>query len=119
PVPGRCAIGERELELHETGGHSADGMAIVIGWAGVLVAGDYLSAIEIPTVHAGGGIDSYLATLERLRELVAGAEHVVPGHGPRRDGAQALELLEQDVAYLEELDARGEAAELPQGRRSR
>ncbi len=118
PVPGRCTIGERELELHETRGHSADGMAIMIPWAGVLVAGDYLSAIELPTVHADGGIDSYLATLERLRELVAGAEHVVPGHGPRRDAAQALELLEQDIAYLEDLGARGAAAELPEGRRS-
>ena len=48
PVPGRLDIADRELELHPTGGHTADGMALLIGWAGVLVAGDYLSAIEIP-----------------------------------------------------------------------
>ncbi|HEY2216469.1 MAG TPA: MBL fold metallo-hydrolase, partial [Solirubrobacteraceae bacterium] len=42
-VPGRCDIGAGELELHPTAGHTADGMAIWIGWAGVLVAGDYLS----------------------------------------------------------------------------
>ncbi len=30
----------------------------------------------------GGSIDAYLATLERLRPLVSGAAHVVPGHGP-------------------------------------
>lgn len=48
PVPGRCGIGERELELHPADGHTADGMAILVPWAGVLVCGDYLSPVEIP-----------------------------------------------------------------------
>src|SRR5580693_254532 len=37
PVPGRCAVGDRELELHPADGHTPDGMAIVIPWARVLV----------------------------------------------------------------------------------
>ena len=37
PVPGRCDLGEQELELHVTEGHTADGMAIWIPWASVLV----------------------------------------------------------------------------------
>lgn len=118
PVPGRCEIGEAELELHPTGGHTLDGMAIWIPWALVLVAGDYLSPVEIPTLNAGDAVDSYLATLERLRALLALAEHVVPGHGPAVDGARALAVLDEDVAYLAALRERGEEVELPPGRRT-
>jgi glyoxylase-like metal-dependent hydrolase (beta-lactamase superfamily II) len=118
PVPGGCGIGEAELELYPAEGHTADGMAVWIPWAQVLVAGDYLSSVEIPTVSAREGIDSYLATLERLRPLVARSEHVVPGHGPVTDGPRALEILEEDLTYLQSLRERGEDASLPQGRRS-
>jgi glyoxylase-like metal-dependent hydrolase (beta-lactamase superfamily II) len=119
PVPGRCELGTRELELHPADGHTPDGMAIWAPWARVLVAGDYLSSIEIPTLARGGGTGGYLATLQRLRPLLAEAEHVVPGHGPVLDGAAALRVLEEDVAYLEALREHGAAAELPPGRRSR
>jgi glyoxylase-like metal-dependent hydrolase (beta-lactamase superfamily II) len=119
PVPGRCEIGDAELELHRADGHTVDGMAISIPWAGVLVAGDYVSPVEIPTLNAGDTIDAYLATLERLRPLLAQAEHVVPGHGPAMDGTRALTLLEEDSEYLGELRERGAEAELPASRRSR
>ena len=100
PVPGRCAVGDHELELHPAEGHTQDGMAIVIGWARVLVAGDYLSMVEPPTLNDGGDRDAYLATLERLRPLVASVEHVVPGHGPVMDSERALEVLEENVVSL-------------------
>jgi glyoxylase-like metal-dependent hydrolase (beta-lactamase superfamily II) len=100
PVPGRCAVGDRELELHPAEGHTRDGMAILIGWARVLVAGDYLSTVEPPTLNDGGDRDAYLATLERLRPLVASAEHIVPGHGPVLSAERALEVLEENVALL-------------------
>jgi glyoxylase-like metal-dependent hydrolase (beta-lactamase superfamily II) len=119
PVPGRCEIGDSELELHPADGHTIDGMAINMPWAGVLVVGDYLSSIEIPALNAGDTVAAYLATLERLRALVQQAEHVVPGHGRVSDGARALVVLEEDVAYLNELRERGMDAELPVGRRSR
>ncbi len=117
PVPGRCEIGARELELHEARGHTADGMAIWIPWGRVLVAGDYLSPVEIPTLNDGGDVDAYLATLERLRARLQGCEHVVPGHGPVLDGTRALAVLEEDVAYLRALAECGADAELPGGRR--
>jgi glyoxylase-like metal-dependent hydrolase (beta-lactamase superfamily II) len=119
PVPGRCELGERELELHSADGHTADGMAVWIGWAGVLVAGDYLSTVELPTLGAGGSVEAYLATLARLRALAQSAAHVVPGHGPVVDGARAAAVLEEDAAYLRALSDVGAQAELPQGRRSR
>jgi glyoxylase-like metal-dependent hydrolase (beta-lactamase superfamily II) len=119
PVPGRCELGATELELHATGGHTADGMALLAPWAGVLVTGDYLCPVEIPMLSPGGSVEAYLATLERLRELAGRAEHVVPGHGAVLDRAAALTLLEEDVAYLHALVRDGEAAQLPAGRRSR
>ena len=75
----RSATGE--LELHPTDGHVADGMAIWIPWAKVLVCGDFLSPVEIPMLSEGGSRSAYRATLERLLPLVEQAEHVVPGHG--------------------------------------
>ncbi len=120
PVPGRLEIGGHELELHPTGGHTADGMAIAMPWAGVLVAGDYLSAIEIPMLTTpGSSVQAYLETLERLAPLASAAEHVVPGHGPILGAARAEEILAQDAAYLHGLSERGAEAELPEGRRSR
>ncbi|HEV7528830.1 MAG TPA: MBL fold metallo-hydrolase [Solirubrobacteraceae bacterium] len=147
-VPGRCSIGDAELELHPTAGHTADGMAICIPWARVLVAGDYLSPIELPVLgeakaygvgeadgeakadgvgeangeakanFVGDTLGAYVATLERLRPLVEVAEQIVPGHGPVLDGAAALRVLDEDVAYLQELRERGAEAALPPQRRS-
>jgi glyoxylase-like metal-dependent hydrolase (beta-lactamase superfamily II) len=118
PVPGRCEVGERELELHPADGHTADGMAIWIPWARVLVAGDYLSPVEIPTLNERDGVEAYLATLERLRPLLERSEHVVPGHGPVTDGTRARAVLEEDVLYLNALREQGAAAALPASRRS-
>ncbi len=119
PVPGRCEIGGQDLELHAAQGHTVDGMAIVIPWAGILVAGDYLSAVEIPQLSAGDLIEEYLETLVRMRGLLGRVEQVVPGHGPLIGSEQAIVICEQDIAYLQDLRKRGGAAELPHGRRSR
>ncbi len=120
PVPGRLELGSgsgaRELELHETGGHTADGVAYLLAWAGVLVCGDHLSPVEIPMLGPGGGIDAYRATLERLRSLLARSEWVVPGHGAPIGAGEALAILEEDDAYLGALREAGESAPLPRSR---
>jgi glyoxylase-like metal-dependent hydrolase (beta-lactamase superfamily II) len=85
-----------------------------IGWARVLVCGDYLSPVELPMLSEGGSRDAYLATLRRLEPLVAQAEYVVPGHGAVMEGPQATAVLREDVAYLEALPD----GELPLARRS-
>jgi glyoxylase-like metal-dependent hydrolase (beta-lactamase superfamily II) len=116
PVPGYCEVGERELELHPADGHTADGMAVWVPWAQVLVCGDYLSPVEIPTISPGGSLDGYRATLLRLRPLVEKAESVVPGHGAVMERQRALAVLDEDLAYLEALAERGGDANLPAGR---
>jgi glyoxylase-like metal-dependent hydrolase (beta-lactamase superfamily II) len=114
PVPGHLDVGTQSIELHPTEGHVPDGMALWLEWAGVLVAGDFLSPVEIPMLSEGGSVSAYLATLERLRPLVEQAEHVVPGHGGPIDAVRALAILREDVAYLEALPD----APLPIARRS-
>jgi glyoxylase-like metal-dependent hydrolase (beta-lactamase superfamily II) len=116
PVPGYCEVGERELELHPADGHTSDGMAVWVPWAEVLVCGDYLSPVEIPTISPGGSLDGYRATLRRLRPVVEQAEAVVPGHGPVMSGERGLTVLEEDVGYLDALTADGAGARLPAGR---
>lgn len=119
PVPGLVELGSEELRLHPADGHTADGMAIEIGWAGVLVCGDYLSPVEIPMISAGGSPGAYRATLARLEPLVAAAQHVVPGHGGPIDSERSAAILREDVAYLDALERDGTAAPLPPARRTR
>ena len=115
PVPGKLDVGETEvLDLHPTEGHVPDGMAIVVPWARVLIAGDYLSPVEIPVIGEGGSRDAYLATLGRLEALVEAADVVIPGHGEPLDATRALAILGEDRAYLEALPG----AKLPLARRS-
>ena len=118
PVPGHCALGEHELELHPADGHTVDGMAIWIPWASVLVCGDYVSPVEIPWISESGSASAYMATLDRLEPLVEGADHVVPGHGAVIDGARAAAILREDRDYLTALVEHGAEAPLPLARRT-
>jgi len=118
PVPGYCALGERELELHPADGHTADGTAYWAPWARVLVCGDYLSPVEIPMLSPDGSLDGYRATLRRLRPFVEQADTVVPGHGGPLDGTRAAAILREDEAYLDALGRDGVAAALPLARRT-
>ena len=122
PLPGRVSIGSdtvAELELHPTAGHTADGMAVWVPWAQVLVCGDYLSPVELPMIspESGGSAEAYRETLRRLEPLVQAAATVVPGHGMPMPGARAREILAQDSAYLDQLLS-GQQVTLPPGRRS-
>ena len=118
PVPGYCALGERELELHPADGHTSDGTAVWIPWTGVLVCGDYLSPGAIPELSPSGSVDGYLATLRRLAPLVEQATVVVPGHGEPLDGVRAAAILREDTAYVEGLaSADPSSAPLPLARR--
>jgi glyoxylase-like metal-dependent hydrolase (beta-lactamase superfamily II) len=114
-APGFCELGTHELELHPADGHTTDGMAIWAPWLGLLVCGDYLSPIEIPT--PAGGIDAYLATLRRLEPLVEQATHVVVGHGGVLTSERARSIMEEDRTYLAALRDANAAAPLPPGRR--
>jgi glyoxylase-like metal-dependent hydrolase (beta-lactamase superfamily II) len=119
PVPGRVELGERELELHPTEGHTSDGMALLDTEQGVLVLGDYVSDVEIPWISEGGSLGDYRATLARLAPLVERASTIVPGHGAAHSRETALRLLDEDVDYLDALERGEERPKLPDGRDSK
>ena len=116
-VPGHVGIGDAELDVLPTAGHTADGMAIWVPWARVLVCGDYLSPVEIPWLSLTGSRDAYLATLELLRPYVEQAEFVVPGHGTPLDARRALAIMREDADYLRALP--DPDAPLPPARRTK
>ena len=116
PVPGKLELGKEELELHPAEGHTSDGLAVFAPFCGVLVCGDYLSDVEIPTISPGGSLGGYRSTLARLGGVVERAEAVVPGHGSVLSRERALEVLHADVAYLDALELGKEGVELPAGR---
>ena len=118
PVPGRLELGDEELELHPADGHTADGTAIVARFCGLLVCGDYLSDVEIPTISPGGSLDAYRSTLARLARLAEEVETVVPGHGSPLGRDRALALLDEDLAYLDALERGEDRPRLPAGRDS-
>jgi glyoxylase-like metal-dependent hydrolase (beta-lactamase superfamily II) len=119
PVPGRLDVGGAELELHDVRGHTDDGMAIVVPWARVLLAGDHLSPVEVPVLGAfPGALGFYLETLDRLEAALDAVDWVVPGHGEPLDAERALAILREDRAYLRALRDRGADAPLPLARRS-
>jgi glyoxylase-like metal-dependent hydrolase (beta-lactamase superfamily II) len=116
PLPGKLELGDQEIELHPAEGHTSDGTALMARFCGLLVCGDYLSNVELPTLAPDGSLEQYRATLARLAPLVEAAETVVPGHGSPQAGDTALRILEQDADYLDSLEAGEERTRLPDGR---
>lgn len=118
PVPGKLELGEEKLELHPADGHTGDGMAVFAPVGGVLICGDYLSNVEIPSLGEGGSLEDYRATLARLGVLVERSERVVPGHGSPLERDAALRILDEDISYLDALESGEERPALPNGRDS-
>jgi glyoxylase-like metal-dependent hydrolase (beta-lactamase superfamily II) len=119
PVPGKLGLGSEELELHPAEGHTSDGLAVMARAAAVLVCGDYLSDVEIPSLGSDGSVPEYRATLARLRPLIEAAETVVPGHGSPHGRDRALRTLDEDLDYLDALERREQRPRLPPGRDTR
>ena len=111
-MPGKLEVGERELELHPTEGHVADGMAIWLPWAKVLICGDFLSPVEIPMLSRGR------LALRLPRDAGAPARRSssrpitsYPATARCSTRVARAAILREDLAYLETL-------ELPLARRS-
>ena len=94
------SLGAFRVKALEARGHVADGRAFVLLDQGVLLPGDYLSAMTYPFVI--DSIGRYRKTNARL--LAALDEHdvrlVVPGHGPALAPGEARAVGEADDAYL-------------------
>jgi glyoxylase-like metal-dependent hydrolase (beta-lactamase superfamily II) len=107
-APVRC--GEEEVSAVDCRGHGDDGSAFVIAGRGLLLAGDYLSAVCPPIVL--GSFDAAIASIERLLRAIDehGITTVVPGHGPVLDRERAQQIGTDDIAYLRALQAAADQA---------
>ncbi|WP_231635240.1 MBL fold metallo-hydrolase [Luteipulveratus halotolerans] len=96
-----------DVRVLEHRAHAPSHAALLVEDAGVLIAGDMLSDVEIPLldVDAEDPIHDYSASLALLRSVAAQVRVVVPGHGnPGRDVAARLAA---DRAYLASLTREG------------
>jgi hydroxyacylglutathione hydrolase len=109
-----------EVIVHD--GHAPGHGALYLPEAGVLVAGDMCSDIEMPIVidpDTSGDperdkyaqLSDYRTGLSRLADT-AGARLVVPGHGHVGDAAELRRRIAADFAYLDLLE-RGEPSDDP------
>jgi len=100
-----------ELIVHD--GHAPGHGAVYFPSAGVLVAGDMLSDIEIPILDtvADDPLGDYRTGLQRLA-AIPGVRWVIPGHGHIGDAAEFRRRLDADNRYLDLLAA-GEPFEDP------
>ena len=94
-----------ELIVHD--GHAPGHGAVFLPEAGVLVAGDMCSDVEIPLLdtEAEDAFGDYRAGLAALA-AVPGVRQVVPGHGHVGDGAEFRRRLAADSGYLDALALR-------------
>jgi glyoxylase-like metal-dependent hydrolase (beta-lactamase superfamily II) len=86
--------------------HSPGHGALFLPEAGVLVAGDMLSDVEIPLLDAAADdpFGQYRAGLARLAS-VPGVRLVVPGHGHVGDAAEFRQRVAADFRYLDAAEA--------------
>lgn len=87
--------------------HCAGHAALVLPDAGVLLAGDMLSDLEIPLldVDAEDPVGDYVAALDLLERAAEddGVRVLVPGHGHVGDRDELARRLAADRAYLDAL----------------
>jgi glyoxylase-like metal-dependent hydrolase (beta-lactamase superfamily II) len=97
-------LGAFVVETFPLLGHTADGSGFRLRALGILVVGDYLSAVEFPFATSPVAYRMTLAGLiEMLREDPP--ETVIPGHGPPLAAEEALGVAEADLGYLRSLQA--------------
>lgn len=90
----------REIALHEHDAHARGHLAIELVDAGVLLAGDMLSDIELPYPDPDEpDLVAYLEGLDRLADAVHRSRVLVPGHGTPTYAP--LERLDADRRYLD------------------
>lgn len=97
-------------------GHCPGSAALVLPDAGVLLAGDVLSDVEIPLLDrdASDPVGDHVRTLDILEAAVArwDVSLVVPGHGAPCDRAGLAERLRADRAYLAALSSGAEVEDV-------
>ena len=93
----RLPIGDKELEVWSTPGHTAGQLALRMG--NLLFSGDNIfrdGCVGVVDAHHGSNLVEFIASLERIR--ASDVEFLLPSHGPifRKDNR----LLDSTIARL-------------------
>lgn len=94
------AVGDLEIRVVGTPGHSADSLSFVVPSEGAVLTGDTVLGRGTTVVaHPDGQLGAYLGSLDRLHRLAEAQEARViwPGHGPVID--DALAALDHYIAH--------------------
>jgi glyoxylase-like metal-dependent hydrolase (beta-lactamase superfamily II) len=102
---GELQLGAFRVVAVDAPSHGREGLAYVLPEQGILLPGDSLSAITIPLL--AGSLARARVSAARLLETLDryALRHVVPGHGPVLAPGEARRIGEQDLRYLDGLDA--------------
>ena len=113
------ALPDREIDwagpravVYPHDAHAPGHGAVLLPDAGVLIAGDMLSDIEIPLLDldAADPFDGYRRGLELLAS-VPGVHWVVPGHGHVGDRAEFRRRVDADRGYLDATETGADVAD--------
>lgn len=98
------ALGSFVVETFPLLGHTADGSGFRLREFGLVIVGDYLSAVEFPFATSPA---AYRMTLAGLIQMLRDdpPEAVIPGHGPPLGAEDAVSVAEADLCYLRSLHA--------------
>ena len=90
-------------------GHCPGSAALLLPHVRVLLAGDMLSDVEIPLLHAQAPdpVREYSTSLDVLERASEAVDVLVPGHGTVGDAAEVRRRLIADRHYLAALLSRG------------
>jgi glyoxylase-like metal-dependent hydrolase (beta-lactamase superfamily II) len=105
------AVGDLELHVVATPGHTADSLSFVVPSERAVLTGDTVLGRGTTVVaHPDGQLGAYLDSLDRLHRLAEAHEiaTIWPGHGPVID--DALGALDFYIAHRAERLAQVEAA---------
>lgn len=99
---------DRRIQVFEHQAHAPGHAAVLLADAGVPLAGDMLSEVEIPLLNTESADQcaTYLAALDLLQELTRDSvDVVVPGHGTVACGNEIEARIAADRAYAEAIAA--------------
>ncbi|MBA4501765.1 quinoprotein relay system zinc metallohydrolase 1 [Marinobacterium marinum] len=96
--PGIMEIGGHRLEWIELSGHSGSDLVLFDHTTGVLFPFDLVFYQRALTTPHTPGLQQWLADIEQLRQVPYVL--LLPGHGPKVEGAEALDQMEAYLNWL-------------------
>jgi glyoxylase-like metal-dependent hydrolase (beta-lactamase superfamily II) len=107
--PADVRLGAWRAACRSGPGHTDDGLITWLPDEHLLVVGDYLSALEIPSCYSS--VSDYRSTLQTLVSVIERErpQFVVVGHGRPHTSEAALRIADEDLEYLEAVLAHADA----------